>query len=112
MNSLSIYFLVILMTIIGSVASLFLKRASNFKNIKELFVNINLYIGALLYILSAVINIVALKFLNYSTVLPMTSLTYIWTMIISYLFLKEKISFKKMVGVSFIFSGCICIAIF
>ena len=106
-----LYALLIVMTLMGAVAAFFLKKASGFKNITELIKNYNLYIGAGLYLLSAIINIIVLRYLNYSVVLPLTSITYVWTMIISYLFLKEKVGIKKLLGVSFIVIGCICIVI-
>ena len=105
------YILILIMTIMGSVASLFLKKASYFKNIKELLLNINLYIGGFLYLGAAILNIIVLKNMDYSMVLPLTSLTYVWTMFISYLFLKEYISKKKMIGVSLIVLGAIIIVL-
>ena len=99
------------MTFIGSVASLFLKKASGSNGIKSMLVNLNIYIGGLLYLLSAVLNIWILRFLDYSVVLPLTSLTYIWTMIISYLILKEKITIKKILGVAFILVGAVIVSI-
>lgn len=106
-----IYVLILIMTIMGSVASLFLKKASVFKNLKDLFLNINLYIGGFLYLGAAILNIVVLRYLDYSIVLPLTSITYIWTMIISYLFLKEHISSKKIIGVILIVLGAITIVL-
>ena len=90
------YIVLIFMTFIGSVASLFLKKASNYDSILSLLKNKNLYIGAFLYLLSAVLNIIILKYLNYSTVLPLTSITYVWTMFISKIVLKEKLTSKKI----------------
>lgn len=99
------------MTLMGAIAAFFLKKAAGFKNITELIKNYNLYIGAGLYLLSAIINIIVLRYLNYSVVLPLTSITYVWTMVISYLFLKEKVGIKKLLGVSFIIMGCVCIVV-
>ena len=103
------YIILIIMTIIGSIASLFLKKASSSEKIKELLKNKNIYIGGILYLLSAILNIYILKYLDYSVVLPLTSITYIWTLIISYKMLKEKISLKKIMGVSLILIGAIII---
>ena len=105
------YVLILIMTVMGSVASLFLKKASSFKKLKELLLNINLYIGGFLYLVSAILNIIVLKSMEYSIVLPLTSLTYVWTMFISYLFLKEYISLKKIIGVSLIVFGAIIIVL-
>lgn len=106
-----IYILLLVMTLMGSVASLFLKKASSSTELISLITNRNIYIGGFLYLGSAVLNIVVLKTLDYSVVLPLTSLTYIWTMIISYLYLKEKISKKKMIGVIMILVGAICVSV-
>lgn len=79
----------------GSVASLFLKKASGTEGLLALIKNPYLYIGGDLYLFSAVLNIWILRVLEYSVVLPLTSLTYIWTMVLSYFILKEKITKKK-----------------
>lgn len=107
-----IYYIVLLiMTMVGSVASLFLKKASGSEKIFDLIKNKNLYIGGFLYLASAILNIYVLKFLDYSVVLPLTSLTYIWTLAISYRLLGERIGKKKVIGVGLILIGAICIAI-
>ena len=105
------FIILIIMTLIGSVASLFLKKASGADGILALIKNVNLYIGGLLYLASAVLNIWILRYLDYSVVLPLTSLTYVWTMVLSYLILKEKISKKKICGVILILVGAICVSI-
>lgn len=107
-----IYFgCLLIMTLLGSLASLFLKRASGSDNIMNLIKNRNLYIGGFLYLASAVLNIWILRYIDYSVVLPLTSLTYIWTMILSYLVLKEMITGKKIAGVVLILVGAVCVSI-
>ncbi len=106
-----IYVCLIIMTLMGSIASLFLKRASGSDGLKSLLVNPNLYIGGMLYLFSAVLNIWILRFLDYSVVLPLTSLTYVWTMIVSYLVLKEKITGRKIAGVLLILVGAVIVSI-
>lgn len=98
------------MTFIGSVASLFLKKASGTNGILELIKNMNLYIGGLLYLVSAILNIWLLKHVDYSIVLPLTALTYIWTMVLAMIFLKEKLTKGKLMGAALIIMGAICIA--
>ena len=102
--------IVISMTMLGAVASLFFKKASDSDSILKTIANPNLYIGGVLYVIAALLNIYVLRFLDYSVVLPLTALTYIWTMIISFLILKERISRKKMFGVAFIVIGSLLIA--
>ena len=98
------------MTILGSVAALFLKKASKTEGIKKLIKNRNLYIGGALYLISAFINIYVLRYLDYSIVLPLTSITYIWTMVLSFFVLKEKITIRKAIGVIGIVIGAVLIA--
>lgn len=107
-----IYYIVLLvMTMLGAVASLFLKKASGSNSLIDMLKNINLYIGGFLYVSSAVLNIWLLKILDYSVILPLTSLTYIWTMIISYFILKEKITVKKVLGICLILIGAVIISL-
>lgn len=108
---MTIYFIILLiMTLLGSVASLFLKKASGTEGLISLIRNPYLYIGGGLYLFSAVLNIWILRVLDYSVVLPLTSLTYIWTMVLSYFILKEKMTKKKISGVVLILIGAICVS--
>jgi len=109
---MTIYFVcLIVMTMFGSVASLFLKKASGSVGMIAMLKNINLYIGGFLYLASALLNIWILKVLDYSVVLPLTSLTYIWTMVLSYMILNERITKKKIGGVILILIGAVCVSI-
>lgn len=105
------FVLLIVMTMLGSIASLFLKKASGADGIIGMLKNINLYLGGALYMASAVVNIIVLKKMEYSIVLPLTSITYIWTMVLSYMIMKEKITRKKIGGVVLILIGAICMSI-
>ncbi len=106
------YFIIlVMMTLMGSFASMFLKKASGKETILKMLKDKNIYIGGMLYLMAALLNIYVLKFLEYSTVLPLTAITYIWTLIISHTLLKEKISRKKICGVVAIIVGVILIAI-
>jgi len=98
------------MTILGSVAALFLKKASGEAGIKGLVRNKNVYTGGGLYLIAAFINIYILRYLDYSTVLPLTSLTYIWTMILSIFILKEKMTIREAIGAIGIAAGTIVMA--
>jgi len=100
------------MTVMGAFAALFLKKAVNSnKNMKLLLYNINFYIGGSLYVISGLLNIYVLKFLEYSLVLPFTAITYIWTLVIAKIFLKEKINRNKKIGVSLIVLGATLIVL-
>lgn len=105
---MSTYFILIVMTIMGAFAALFLKQATKV-GLKRVMYDRNFYFGVILYLCSAVLNIYVLKFLEYSIVLPFTAITYVWTMMISGMVLKENITVKKKVGVGFIIVGVMMI---
>ena len=97
----------IIMTIIGSFAGLFLKKISK----KIIFFDLNFYVGGFLYFLSALINIYLLKSYDYTLILPMTSLTYVWSLIIAKLFLNENINARKIIGMVLIVLGVVLLII-
>ncbi len=105
------YFLILVMTLMGSIASIFFKRASGSDGMTELLKNRNLYFGGFLYLSAALLNIVVLRYLDYSIVLPLTSITYIWTMFLSHFILKEKFTIRKLSGVLLIFIGAVLITL-
>lgn len=102
----------VIMTIIGAIASLYLKKASGKGQLKLMLLDVNLYTGAFLYFITALINIWILKYLDYSLVLPLTSLTYVWTMILAVIFLKEFVTKRQMLGIMLIVSGAVLLAFF
>lgn len=106
-----IYVIMIVMALIAATASLFFKKASGCDGLLGMLKCKDLYIGGFLYVLAALFNIYILRYLDYSVVMPMGSLTYIWTMILSFTVLKENISKKKIIGVACIIAGAVCVAL-
>jgi drug/metabolite transporter (DMT)-like permease len=104
------YGILVLMTFLGAYASLCLKKASSTNGVLLLLKDGNFYLGGGLYVLSALLNIYILRVLEYSVVLPLTSLTYVWTMLLSYAILGEKMTRKKVCGVVWILIGAVCIS--
>lgn len=98
------------MTILGSLGGYFFKKASSHSLGFNKGFSINLCLGGIFYVLGALLNILLLKFLPYTIVYPLTSITYLWTMILSYFLLSEKITLKKIVGVSLIGFGSLLLA--
>jgi drug/metabolite transporter (DMT)-like permease len=103
--------LLISMTLLGALGGFFFKKASGVSNNKLTNTLLFLAIGGSLYFTGALLNIALLKKLPYSVVFPLTSITYIWTMILSYFFLNEKITFRKLVGIAFIAAGCLLLTL-
>lgn len=106
------YSFIFLMTIMGAVASLFLKNASGslkgdsaMGTVLNLLKTPSLYIGGVLYLLASVLNIYVLRILDYSSVLPLSAFTYVWTMFLARIRLGEKLTKRKMLGVFLVVLG-------
>lgn len=70
-----------------------------------------LLLGLLCYGSAALINIYVLTLLPYSVVFPLTSITYIWTMLLSYYVLKEHINMRQIAGVGLLVLGAACLVL-
>lgn len=108
-NPINILLLVV-MTFFGSLGGLFLKKASS-----SIHTSINklisfLALGGIFYVAGAILNIFLLKRLPYTIVFPLTSVTYFWTIILSSVGLKERITGRKLIAVTLILVGCICLS--
>ena len=97
---------VIMATLIGAIGALFFKKVSNRmnKNILSLLKDKSLYLGVLLYGLSALIFVFGLKFGELSVLYPVVSLSYVWVVILSLIFLKEKMNDLKFTFILYSFN--------
>jgi len=101
----------LLMGLFASAASSFLKKSTaGGLSIGKLLINPYFFLGGVLYILSALLNLYLLKKLPYSIVVPLGALTYIWTLIIAYRFLGEAVTKQKILGIVLILLGVFCMA--
>ena len=105
------YLLMLVMTLCGSIGSLFLKKATGHEKFHYLIADKNFYIGTMVYLAGAVINIYILRYVDYSVALPFTAFTYVWTIFIARATLKEKISLQKIIGIILVIIGAIFITI-
>lgn len=106
------FLVLLLMGFFASVASFFLKKSTvDGLDIKRLVFNPYLYLGGGLYVLSALMNLYLLKRLPYSIVVPLGSLTYIWTLWSAHKFLGEAVTKEKIIGICFILLGVYIMAV-
>jgi len=105
------YLLIILMTLTASFASFFIKKSTCKETILSIIKSRYLYLGGFLYVLAAILTIWLLQRMPFSVVVPLGSITYIWTMFIARFFLQEKIGIGKIIGVFLILFGVIFIAL-
>ena len=113
MNIIILYIMLIGGCALGAFASYFFKGASSTVNglhVTILLTQKTFWFGGLLYLVAAINNIFLLQFFDYSILLPMSSITYIWTMLIANRLLKEKITKRKIIGVCAIIVGAILIS--
>ena len=97
---------VLVMTLFGSLGALFLKRGSaKVSELKSLVTTPQIWLGGLLYLAGALLNIYLLRGYSYSIVYPLTSLTYVWSLILSALLLHEKVTVQKLFGIAAICLG-------
>ncbi|MEK5490594.1 EamA family transporter [Paenibacillus sp. FSL R7-0297] len=95
------------MTLFGAFGGYCFKRLSYYKlGLNKGFI-IFFFLGGSLYVAGAVFNIILLRYLPYTQLYPLSSFTYVWTIVISYFLLSEKISFKKVLGIFVIICGAI-----
>lgn len=112
-DGLLILAILLITTFSGSVGALALKKGMNdLPQLTIIAVATNgwIYLGSILYILSAATNILLFKYLDYSIAFPMTSLSYVWTVIISYFIFKEKLTFRKLLAICLIILGVFVIS--
>ncbi len=104
------YLLILCMTLMGAVASVFFKKASSESFAKNAFEH-QFVCGRFHLCCSGGIEYYCAKIYGVFKSDALTSITYIWTMVISYILLKEKVTKEKIVGVICIVAGAILISI-
>jgi drug/metabolite transporter (DMT)-like permease len=92
-------------TLLASVASFCFKKSSAGNGFVSILKSKTLYIGGFLYLVSSITTIWLLQRMPYSVILPMGGICYIWTLLVSYKFLGEKINAYKITGIVFIIAG-------
>ncbi len=104
--------LILLATLLAAYGSLFLKKGSKGRlKLKELIKNYPLILGLSFYGFSTVPFLIALKFVDLSVAYPITSLSYVWVILLSKKYLKEKIKKLKLAGIMFIILGVVLIGL-
>lgn len=118
MSIIYILLIMVLACMIGAVASLFMKLGSDkfiikisYNGLIDIISNWRLILGIILYVVSAVIFISILKGNRLSFLYSLSSMTYIFTTILSSIILKESINNYKIIGIGFIILGVTLISL-
>jgi uncharacterized membrane protein len=96
---------------VGSFGALYLKTGAAKLNLglRYLILNGRLLLGVTLFATSSLAYVVALRQGELSVLYPLVSLGYIWTLLWSALFLKERITRNKLFGLLLIVLGIVLI---
>jgi multidrug transporter EmrE-like cation transporter len=100
--------LVLFFTLLTSAAQIFLKLASEKLelNLIALLTNWPLLIGGILYVISAILLIIALRGGELSVLYPLVALSYVWVSLVSpRIFPTDSMNPLKWVGIAFIIGG-------
>jgi len=113
MISIFAVIIMIISTLMGGFGALFMKKGSaKLKiNIIALIKNWQLILGCVLYVAAAALSLLAYKIEKLSVVYPLVGLSYVWVALLSMIFLKEKISKFKWIGIAFILIGVVIIGL-
>jgi len=98
---------VLVASVFGALAALLIKKGSgrfNFRIVDQL-TNIPLIAGGIIYILTTIVFIAALKYGELSVLYPLVATTYIWVEVFSIKYLNESMNNKKWIGVGLIVIG-------
>lgn len=109
MNNMQLIFslIFIVSVLISSISQIMLKTSANKvyeSKIKE-YLNPTVIIAYGLFFLSTVITVFAYKYVPLSSGPILESFGYIFVAVLGYIFLKEKFSKKKIIGMGLILSG-------
>jgi len=103
--------IVIFMTALGSLGAICFKRTTmSGRGLLGYFKVKWLYFGISLYLAAALFNFYMLTKIDYSVMLPLTSITYIWTAVFSKIFYNEIINWQKITAIGLITMGAVLIA--
>ena len=99
--------LVLFNSLFGAVGALFVKLGSDkFElNFRKILRNWKLILGGVIYIISGIVTIIAFRGGELSVLYPLVATVYIWTLIFSMVFLKEKMNIYKWLGIITIVLG-------
>ena len=101
--------LLIASVLIASCSQIVLKMSASkqYKSIIKEYLNLRVIIGYTMMVISTILTILAFRGLDYKNGPIIESLGYIFVMILSRMFLKEKITKKKVLGNALILIGIV-----
>lgn len=95
--------------LISSFSQILLKKSANIKRTSRVreYLNVYVIIGYALMLVATLLTILAYKGLDYKEVPIIESLGYILIMLLSYIFFRERITYRKLFGNALILLGIV-----
>lgn len=114
MNNILFYILMLVSALITATSQILLKISANkkYKHIIFEYLNPNVIISYVGYVLVLVINVVIYTRIDYRFGVVINSLSTVLIMVMSKLILKETMTKKKIIGNSLIILGIACFTLF
>jgi drug/metabolite transporter (DMT)-like permease len=97
--------ILLIMTMLGAMGAFLFKKSHEDGKKRFLLLNLHVLAGGTAYFLSSIINIYLLRSYDYTTILPATSITYVWTAILGRIYFSEPLSLKKLFGIFLLIIG-------
>lgn len=105
------YLIYIVSVFLASVAQILLKKSADTEahriSLLKRFFNIKVMIAYIILFTTLFINTLILKYIDLKYIPFITSTSFLWVLVLSYIFFKDKPSKKKVIGVFFIIIGVI-----
>ena len=108
MNNNVTYVLIFLFAVfISSCSQILLKKSADIEHKNKIreYVNIRVIVAYSLFFAATLLNVIAFKVVPLSFGPVIESSSYIFIAVLSYIFLKEKLTIKKISGISIIIMG-------
>lgn len=99
--------------LVSSISQILLKKSArvDYENAIKEYLNFKVIFAYGLFFLSTLLTMLALKGIPLSFGALLESLGYIYVMILSRIFLSEKITLRKIIGITLIIIGIACYAL-
>lgn len=103
------YLIYVLSVFISSVSQIFLKKSTQkeYPTVIQEYLNVQVIGAYIVFFCSSLMTIYAYKGVELSLGPIIESLSYVFVAILSYFFLSERLSVKKMIGMLFILIGIV-----
>lgn len=106
-------FLLVLVSFLAALGNLFFKKAalSGKKTLIQKMFSIPFILGGMLFVICPVISSYCARYLDFSILYAMTALNFVFILLLSRVFLAEKLDKYKLSGVGFIIIGILVIVL-